>query len=179
MQLAPARRELVCNYADGFRLHLLEPKRLRGAGIDAAASLRTMRLPPGTPRMLPASSSPTLLRPGSAPPPRTPQLYHTLCQSLSTTRAARSDRPRRDYGPVRRGRLRSFAPRWHAPLFTSGIFHRSRFRQRRLARPRRRCNASCNTRSRRSLSAKIICSKNVTSMGPLEKKQFSTSFKHM
>ena len=103
MQLAPARRELVCNYADGFRLHLLEPKRLRGAGIDAAASLRTMRLPPGTPRMLPASSSPTLLRPGSAPPPRTPQLYsHTVPISFyHTNRAQRPSTSRLRPGTAR------------------------------------------------------------------------------
>ena len=69
-----------------------EPTRLRGAAIDAAASLRTMRLPPGTPRMLPAASSPTLMRPGSAPPPRTPQLYaHTV--PISYYHTSRAQRP--------------------------------------------------------------------------------------
>ena len=41
--------------------------------------------------MLPAASSPILLRPGSAPPPRTPQLYHTA--PISFYHTSRAQRP--------------------------------------------------------------------------------------
>ena len=76
--------------AEGYRF------RPRAAATDAATRyeeprpMPTMRLPPGAPRMLPAASSPTLMRPGSAPPPRTPQLYaHTVPSYYHTSRAQR------------------------------------------------------------------------------------------
>ena len=68
------------------------------------------------------------------------------CRFLSTTRAARSDHRRRGYDPGRPGQLRSYALPSLAPPSINARFHRSPFR---LACHRRRCNASCNTRSRR------------------------------
>ena len=75
-----------------------------------------------------------------------------LCQSLSTTRAARSDLPRRGYGPVRPGQLQSCALPSLARPSINARFRRSHFRQRRL-----HVHAAAATRAAIRGGAAAIC----------------------